>query len=229
MKVPTACRVIPALTLAFAALTACGQGGDEAGAGRADSPAAAAPDSSSASTSPSASRERAAGQDPSSDEVSRDRSGGQDAESEAGRDGGAQRCAAGQLRVSVEDQDSAAGTTHFQLAFRNTGTEPCSLTGFPGVSFRGRDGAQIGTPADRASGTPATTVTLIPDARAVADAKALNGQAGLSAGECRLTSVSFLGVFPPGSREQIDVPWKASECAVRGAHGLTVGPLHPVR
>ncbi|MET8957429.1 YbhB/YbcL family Raf kinase inhibitor-like protein [Streptomyces sp. NPDC004393] len=39
---------------------------------------------------------------------------------------------------------------------------PCTLTGFPGVSFHSRDGAQIGNAADRAMGTPVTTVTLIP-------------------------------------------------------------------
>lgn len=129
----------------------------------------------------------------------------------------------------MENQESGAGTTHFELAFRNTGTAPCTLTGFPGVSFRGRDGAEIGNSADRVETTRATTVTLIPNARAVADAQVLNGQSGLSDADCRLKSVSFLGVFPPDSREQIDVPWKVSECSVRGAHGLKIGPVHPVR
>ncbi|MEU6346593.1 DUF4232 domain-containing protein [Streptomyces sp. NPDC046977] len=161
--------------------------------------------------------------------MTRDRSGAQDADSGPARDGGPQRCTSEHLRVSVENQDSGAGTTHFQLVFQNTGTAPCTLAGFPGVSFRGRDGAQIGAAADRATGTRATGVTLIPHAHAAVDAQALNGQAGLSDAECQLTSVSFLAVFPPESREQIDVPWTTSECSVRGVHGLRIGPVHPVR
>jgi hypothetical protein len=97
------------------------------------------------------------------------------------------------------------------------------------VSFHSRDGAQIGNAADRATGTPVTTVTLIPSAHAAADAQAPNGQAGYSDAQCRPKSVSFLGVFPPGSKDQIDVPWKTTECSGSTVHGLKVGPVHPVR
>ncbi|MGW4937849.1 hypothetical protein ACWEQH_33425, partial [Streptomyces sp. NPDC004166] len=39
----------------------------------------------------------------------------------------------------------------------------------------------------------------------------------------------FLGVFPPGSRDQIDAPWKTAECGSSAIHGLKVGPVHPIR
>ncbi|MFG2303749.1 DUF4232 domain-containing protein [Actinacidiphila glaucinigra] len=227
MKVSTGVRVAPVLVLALAALTACGPETDKAGSSG-SSPVVTASDASS-SRGDASSQGRAGGEEGSADGTSRDRSGAQDTDSGAGRDGGPQRCASGNLRVSVENQESGAGTTHFELVFRNTGTAPCTLTGFPGVSFRGRDGAEIGNSADRVETTRATTVTLIPNARAVADAQVLNGQSGLSDADCGLKSVSFLGVFPPDSREQIDVPWKVSECSVRGAHGLKIGPVHPVR
>ncbi|MFE2538852.1 DUF4232 domain-containing protein [Actinacidiphila glaucinigra] len=229
MKVSTGARVVPVLVLAMAALAACGPETDKAGSSGSSPVATASDASSSRGDSSAASQGRAGGEEGSADGASRDRSGVQDTDSGSGRGGEPQRCASGSLRVSVENQESGAGTTHFELAFRNTGTAPCALTGFPGVSFRGRDGAEIGNSADRVETTRATTVTLIPNARAVADAQVLNGQAGLSDSDCRLKSVSFLGVFPPDSRDQIDVPWKASECSVRGAHGLKIGPVHPVR
>ncbi|TFV33929.1 DUF4232 domain-containing protein [Streptomyces sp. T1317-0309] len=125
--------------------------------------------------------------------------------------------------------DTAAGTTHFQLVFQNTGDSTCTLTGFPGVSFRGRDGARIGNAAERDTDTAVTTVTLIPNAHAAADAQAPSGRSGYSDAECRLKSVSFLGVFPPGSRDQIDAPWKTAECGSSAIHGLKVGPVHPIR
>ncbi|MFJ4851065.1 DUF4232 domain-containing protein [Streptomyces sp. NPDC088733] len=231
MKVSTALRAIPVLAVALAALTACGPETGKAAGSSSDSSSGAAQGSSSSAgvASPTSRGDRSGEDSPSDGAVTTDRSGAQDADSEAVRDGGPQRCTSEHLRVSVENQDSGVGSTHFQLVFRNTGTAPCTLAGFPGVSFRGRDGAQIGAAADRAPGMRATSVTLIPRAHAAVDAQALNGQAGLSDAQCQLTSVSFLAVFPPESREQIDVPWKTSECGVRGAHGLQTGPVHPVR
>ncbi|MEV6994836.1 hypothetical protein AB0N87_37645 [Streptomyces sp. NPDC093228] len=44
-----------------------------------------------------------------------------------------------------------------------------------------------------------------------------------------MKSVSFLGVFPPGSSDQIDAPWKTAECSSSAIHGLKVGPVHPIR
>ncbi|MDX3076289.1 hypothetical protein [Streptomyces sp. MI02-7b] len=41
--------------------------------------------------------------------------------------------------------------------------------------------------------------------------------------------MSFIGVFPPDSKDQIDVPWKADECSGRGVHALSVGPIHATR
>ncbi|MDX3077548.1 DUF4232 domain-containing protein [Streptomyces sp. MI02-7b] len=238
MKNTTARRAVPVLALALAGLTLTACGADGGGT----SGAASAPSSTVASAGSKASGGSAGSGDSGTSNDSGTsrgdaspeggRTGGQgtapDSGSGSGRDGGPQRCASADLRVSAENVDSGAGTTHFQLVFQNTGDAPCSLSGFPGVSFHGRDGAQIGNAADRAGGT-ASTVTLIPNAHAAADVQAPNGQSGYSDAECALKSVSFIGVFPPDSKDQIDVPWKADECSGRGVHALSVGPIHATR
>ncbi|MFD0183881.1 DUF4232 domain-containing protein [Streptomyces sp. NPDC127133] len=224
MHVATVRRAIPVLVLALAALTACDK--DTAGASGVPST-----DSSTALSPSSASSADPAASDGGASSASRSRAGAQDgsSDSDSGRGGDPQRCTSAHLRVSAEKVDTAAGTTHFQLVFQNTGDSTCTLTGFPGVSFRGRDGARIGNAAERDTDAAATTVTLIPNAHAAADAQAPSGRSGYSDAECRLKSVSFLGVFPPGSRDQIDAPWKTAECGSSAIHGLKVGPVHPIR
>ncbi|MEU2624286.1 DUF4232 domain-containing protein [Streptomyces sp. NPDC007157] len=223
MKATTARRALPVLALALTgmALTACGPGTDGASSG--GSSAAAGADASSGTSSTGG---RAAA-DGSSSSTSNGRSAGQDQGS--GSDGGPGACAASNLKVAEENPDSGASTTHFQLVFQNTGAIPCTLSGFPGVSFRGRDGAQIGNAATRDSGTSVTTVTLLPNGHATADVSASDGRSGFSADECKLTDVSFIGVYAPGSKDMIDVPWKAQECGGRGVDGLRAGPVHRVR
>ncbi|MGW7427764.1 DUF4232 domain-containing protein [Streptomyces sp. NPDC054813] len=162
---------------------ACGPGTDGASSG--GSSAAAGADASSGTSSTGG---RAAA-DGSSSSTSNGRSAGQDQGS--GSDGGPGACAASNLKVAAENPDSGAGTTHFQLVFQNTGAIPCTHSGFPGVSFRGRDGAQIGNAATRDSGTSVTTVTLLPNGHATADVSAPDGRSGFSADECKLTDVSL--------------------------------------
>ncbi|MGW5476471.1 DUF4232 domain-containing protein [Streptomyces sp. NPDC004008] len=213
MKSTTARRALPALALALAgmALTACGPETD--GASSSGSSAAAGSDTSSGT---STSAGHSSGQTQGSDRSD-------------GTNGDPQTCTAAHLKVSTENLDTGAGTTHFQLLFQNTGDSPCTLTGFPGVSFHGGDGTQIGNAAARDNSTPVTTVTLLPNGHGTSDVTAPDGQSGFSADQCHLKGVSFVGVYAPGSKDQIDVPWKTQECSGTSIHALKVGPVHSVR
>jgi hypothetical protein len=223
MKATTARHALPVIALALAgtALTACGPETDGASSSGSSAPSSAAAGSGTSSTAG-----RTAGGGTSSS-TSADRSGGQNQGS--GRSGGPQVCTAAHLKVSAENLDTGAGTTHFQLYFQNTGSSPCTLTGFPGVSFDGRDGAQIGNAAARDNSTTVTTVTLLPNGHAASDVTAPDGQSGFSASQCRLKDVSFVGVYAPGSKDLIDVPWKTQECSGTSINALETGPVHPVR
>ncbi|MGW1504114.1 hypothetical protein ACWCQW_37295 [Streptomyces mirabilis] len=72
-------------------------------------------------------------------------------------------------------------------------------------------------------------MTLLPLGCAASDVTAPDGQSGFSASQCRLKDVSFVGVYVPGSKDLIDVPWKTTECSNTSIHALRVGPVHTVR
>ncbi|MFI6360953.1 DUF4232 domain-containing protein [Streptomyces sp. NPDC050743] len=219
MKATTARHALPVLALALSgmALTACGAETDGASASGTSAPASAAASAdTSSSTSASTSADRSGG---------RNRGSGRS----SGTDGGPLACTAADLKVSAGNFDSGAGTTHFQLLIQNTGSSPCTLTGFPGVSFHGGDGTQIGNGAVRDTSASVTTVTLLPNGHAASEVTAPDGQSGFSASECRLKDVSFVGVFAPGSKDLIDVPWKTQECSGTSIHAFKVGPVHSVR
>jgi hypothetical protein len=97
------------------------------------------------------------------------------------------------------------------------------------VSFHGRDGAQTGNAAVRDNTSAVTTVTLLPNGHAASDVAAPDGQSGYSASQCDLKDVDFVGVFAPGSKDLIDVPWKTQECSSRSINVLEVGAVHALR
>jgi hypothetical protein len=135
-------------------------------------------------------------------------------------------CATSQLKATTANFSNGAGSTGFQIVFQNTGSSPCTLSGYPGVSFVKSGGTQLGKAAQRTADTPATRVTLIPNAHAYADAVTVNGQAGYSAAQCDLTSVPALRVYPPNQKASLDLPWNKQECVGSSVQNLRVGPVH---
>ncbi|WP_405965991.1 MULTISPECIES: DUF4232 domain-containing protein [unclassified Streptomyces] len=227
MNIATGRRVVSALivTVAGMALTACGPGNDDAGSTPKPSRVGAA-DSSADSLASNGPRNEI--QDSGASEDSARDDSGVDSTSQGDGDAVAQ-CESGNLKVAMENREGGGGMTNFQLSFQNTGDNPCSLTGFPGVSFRGRDGVQIGDAASRDTNSPTARVTLVPNGHAVAEVQARNGQSGLSGAECQIKSVAFLRVYTPGSKDQFNIPLSTNECSDHSAHGLRVGAVHSER
>ncbi len=56
-------------------------------------------------------------------------------------------CTAAHLTVSLGYVQGATQSWAYSLIFTNTGRSPCSLQGFPGVSFVDASGIQVGSPA----------------------------------------------------------------------------------
>lgn len=52
-------------------------------------------------------------------------------------------CRFGQLRLVSHSSDAGAGNRNAVLAMQNTGVQPCSLTGYPGVVLRDRQGRDL--------------------------------------------------------------------------------------
>jgi septal ring-binding cell division protein DamX len=137
-------------------------------------------------------------------------------------------CDTGHLKLSVTDDGSGAGSSMFVLVFQNTGSAPCSLRGYPGVSFVTSHGAQLGKAAER---TPASAkvVTLIPNAHAYASLRTVNGQGGYDPSQCALTTVPALRIYPPNETASADIRWNKPECVGSKVQNLQVGPVHTNR
>jgi hypothetical protein len=133
-------------------------------------------------------------------------------------------CAVGDLRVTLGAPSGAAGSTIRPIVFTNTGSGPCELHGFPGVSFVGDgNGTQLGAAADQDQSAPVTQYTLQPGDAVHALLKIV--QAANVAG-CTAKTADGLRVYPPHSSDAVFV--KASgltACTESTVHLLTIQPV----
>ncbi|MFZ3453918.1 DUF4232 domain-containing protein [Arthrobacter sp. 7Tela_A1] len=138
---------------------------------------------------------------------------------------GAAPCTADKLSAAIEDTPGggAAGSVYRDLVLTNTSSEPCATFGFPGVSYLGISGTQVGAPATRSSGTDAVTVILAPGQSAVA---ALRETRPENYGEeCSSVSVSGLRIFPPEDTAHLNIARAGYGCSNEEVELLEVGPL----
>jgi len=135
-------------------------------------------------------------------------------------------CTSSHLAAALTSPQGAAGTTYYHLELTNTGSRPCTLYGYPGVSFvTGATGAQVGAAAEHSSTTePLSTVTLDPGASSVATLGIVD--AGNYPTSCQITSASGLRVYPPGDVAALFIPTSGiSTCANSADSTLRVGPI----
>ena len=115
------------------------------------------------------------------------------------------RCTAAHLTVSLGPGQGATQNWVYPLLFVNSGPSPCSLQGFPGVSFVDASGAQIGSPAaeGRAGEVPSPgngPVVIGPGKSAQAVVVEGIVKDLVSAGQpCSPVTAAALKVYPPDS------------------------------
>ncbi|RAV31846.1 hypothetical protein DLJ54_06245 [Corynebacterium heidelbergense] len=137
-------------------------------------------------------------------------------------------CRSANLAADVTDEHGAAGSMYVNLGLTNTGSEPCTLQGYPGVSLVADNGAtQLGKPAYRdgasGDGEPAV-VRLDPQQRASAELKISRAEIH-GAQSCQPTPAEGFRVFPPGETKDIVVAHGGLK-GCRGDVGLMqVGPM----
>jgi hypothetical protein len=135
-----------------------------------------------------------------------------------------QHCLSGNLSIALGGGQGAAGTTFVSIVFTNTGSKPCTLYGYPGVSFLDSSGKPLGVPATHSGGEEGV-VTLAPKGTA-------NAQLGLpdtgnfSAADCQQATSAQLQVYPPGDFSALTIADKAQICTTsQGATSIT--PVTP--
>lgn len=106
---------------------------------------------------------------------------------------------------------AAAGTSYQQVDFQNRGSQPCTLTGYPGVSFTDSGGSQVGYPASRNPSASPVTVTLASGEYATA-AVGIPDYGNFPSNLCRARSASNLRVYPPNQRGSVLVPDMQTVC-----------------
>jgi hypothetical protein len=148
---------------------------------------------------------------------------------------GAPACTSADLKISLGGGAGAGmSQNHIGLQFRNSGSSPCALYGYPGVSWvAGADGHQVGAAAQRQSdnsGNAEQAITLAPGALASAPLNIVDA-AVIPPSECKPVPVRGLRVYPPGQTAALFLPLPTAsggygECSLTTKPStLTIGYL----
>jgi Protein of unknown function (DUF4232) len=124
-------------------------------------------------------------------------------------------CATSALHVAVPSGGggAAAGSTYYPIQFSNTSSSPCTLYGYPGVSFvSAAGGSQIGAAATRDPTLPATLISLSPGQTVHATLQVVDAMNYPPAG-CGLVTAHWLKIYPPNQTAPVYVSFSAQTCS----------------
>ncbi|WP_328452857.1 MULTISPECIES: DUF4232 domain-containing protein [unclassified Amycolatopsis] len=125
---------------------------------------------------------------------------------------GNELCGAGDVKLALGEGDAAAGSLYRPLLITNTKANPCTVQGFPGVSYvAGDDGHQVGEAAYR-SGTKGNSVKLNSGQTATALIQFVNVH-NYPDDICRPTPVRGLRIYLPQETDSNFVPMPGTGCA----------------
>lgn len=131
-------------------------------------------------------------------------------------------CKAAALSAATDSTGGgAAGSVYMTLTLTNTGTEPCVLKGFPGVSLAAdANGAPIGAPAKRDETTPAVDVLLAPGKAGAAVLRYT--QAG-NYPDCTIVPAAGYRIYPPEDTASLFLAQPTQACSNAAIGLLTIG------
>lgn len=136
---------------------------------------------------------------------------------------GPSNCLASGLHAQIGVSQGAAGTIYSTVVLTNTSNATCTLYGYPGASFvTSAGGAQVGLPATKDPVVAKTLVTLAPGAQA---AFLLGVHEAGAYPTCKMTSVDWLRIYPPGDYGSINLQYKTQACSNPHLSIMTVSPV----
>lgn len=119
----------------------------------------------------------------------------------------------------------AAGSVYMKLNLTNTGTAPCLLKGYPGVSLTANaDGEPIGAPATRDESTPAADVLLAPGQTG---SSVLRYTQAANYSDCTLVEAAGYRIYPPEDTASLFLPQPTRACSNANIALLSVGAFQP--
>ncbi|WP_404439431.1 DUF4232 domain-containing protein [Bifidobacterium thermacidophilum] len=152
--------------------------------------------------SPSASASSpAASQSPSSTASASSPSASASASSSAAATGA---CTTKELTAKLtQGAGGGAGSSYPYLVLTNSGSQTCTLRGYPGVSLRHSD-TQIGAAAKRDSTVTASTITLKPGQSAHSALRIVNAE-NFDAADCTPTAADTMLIYPPDQTDALSI------------------------
>jgi len=135
-------------------------------------------------------------------------------------------CKAATLSAATDASGGgAAGSVYMKLNLTNTGTAPCLLRGFPGVSLTANaEGEPIGAPATRDEANPVVDVLLAPGQTGTAVLRYT--QAG-NYSDCTPVAAAGYRVYPPEDTASLFLPQPVNACSNANIALLSVGAFQP--
>lgn len=136
-------------------------------------------------------------------------------------------CKAASLTATTDSTGGgAAGSIYEKLILTNSGTAPCVLEGFAGVSLTAdANGEPIGEPATRETTTPVTRIELAPGKAAWAELRYT--QAG-NYGDCTRVPAAGFRIYPPEDTASLFVAEPHDACSNPGIKLLTITAFQAV-
>jgi hypothetical protein len=128
---------------------------------------------------------------------------------------GTPACSTSALHVAVPtgSGNAAAGSSYYPIQFANTSSSPCTLYGYPGVSFvTAAGGSQIGIPATRNPTLAARLVTLSPGQTVHAELQVADAQ-NYPPNDCGLVTAHWLKIYPPNQTAPVYVSFTTQTCS----------------
>ena len=136
-------------------------------------------------------------------------------------------CTTSVLKVTTGDGGGgAAGSFYSYIDFTNTGSIPCSIDGYPGVSLTDGSGTQIGAAATRDPSSVAKEVTLAPGATANAQLR-MTDFGVYPTSQCHPTPSAYLKIYPPNNTTPTQIPFTGTTCSNSAIKMLQIGTSAP--
>lgn len=135
-------------------------------------------------------------------------------------------CDYGQIHISAEvaPGGGAAGSRYMNITFTNSGSSPCSLSGYPSVNYVDSNGNQIGASAQQAAEWTSSGSVLGSGESAVAPLR--ETRAGLyDQNSCQPTQAAGYRIGIPGTSSSLVMNFPAEACSGTSQAQLSVGQI----
>jgi Protein of unknown function (DUF4232) len=135
-------------------------------------------------------------------------------------------CTTDDLKVTIANNGGggAAGSNYSYVDFTNTGSGPCGIEGYPGVSLTSASGAQIGAAATRDPSSTAKMLT-IPGGGTVNAQLRMTDYGVYPTSQCHPTAAADLKVYPPNNTAAIQVAFTGTTCSNSALKMLQIGAV----